>query len=187
MGLSAIRPTEDELNLFTRVVDGISRLMGALSMLLLAAAVIVVCQLITLRYLFNESTVWQTEFVIYSLMASTFLGAPYVLLERGHVGVDLLPSMLGGRARFLLELTGGIISLLFCALLAYSGWTYFHEAWAHGWRTDTVWALPLWIPLAPLPLGIGLLCLQYISELIKLFRGQSLTSSELETSTREAS
>jgi len=37
-----------------------------------------------------------------------------------------------------------------------------------GWRTDTVWSLPLWIPLLPLPLGIGLLCLQYLSEMIKL-------------------
>ena len=37
-----------------------------------------------------------------------------------------------------------------------------------GWPTDTVWKLPLWIPLLPLPLGIGLLCLQYVAEMIKL-------------------
>lgn len=154
--------------------------MGIVSMLLLAAAVLVVCQMILVRYVLNDSTVWQTEFVIYSLMASTFLGSPYVLLERGHVGVDILPTMLGGSGRFILELTGGIISLVFCALLAYSGWTYFHEAWAQGWRTDTVWALPLWIPLLPLPLGIGLLCLQYVAELMKLFQGRSLSATEFE-------
>lgn len=169
------------MNAFVRGIDAISRLMGVLAMLLLAAAVLVVCEMILIRYLLKASTIWQTEFVIYALMAATFLGSPYVLLERGHVGVDLLPTMVGGRGRFLLELTGGLVSLAFCAVLAYSGWTYFHEAWAGGWRTETVWALPLWIPLLPLPLGIGLLCLQYVAELIKLAQGRSLTASELAT------
>ena len=164
---------------FIRIVDRISQLMGVIAMLLLAAAVLVVCQMIFMRYVLVASTVWQTEFVIYAIMASTLLGSSYVLLHRGHVGVDLLPSMAGRRGRFILEAAGGLISLAFCAVLAYSGWIYFHEAWEGGWRTDTVWALPLWIPLLPLPLGIGLLCLQYIVELIKLSRGESLTASEL--------
>jgi len=167
------------MDILIRLVDGTSRLLGALAMLLLAAAMFVVCEMIFIRYFLQASTVWQTEFVIYALMASTFLGSSYVLLNRGHVGVDLLPSMIGGRGRFVLEFIGGIASLLFCAVLAYSGWIYFHEAWAGGWRTETVWALPLWIPLLPFPLGIGMLCLQYVVELVKLTRGQSLTSSEL--------
>jgi TRAP-type C4-dicarboxylate transport system permease small subunit len=166
---------------FTRGVDRISQAMGIIAMLLLAAAVLVVCQMIVIRYVLQASTIWQTEFVIYSIMASTFLGSPYVLLHRGHVGVDLLPTMLGGRGRFILELIGGLVSLAFCAVLAYSGWIYLHEAWEGGWRTDTVWALPLWIPLLPLPLGIGLLCLQYVAELIKLCQGKSLSASELST------
>jgi TRAP-type C4-dicarboxylate transport system permease small subunit len=172
---------EEPLDIFVRTIDRISQVFGFIAMALLAAAVLVVCQMIFIRYALNASTVWQTEFVIYSIMASTFLGSAYVLLHRGHVGVDLLPTMLGGRGRFILELIGGLISLAFCAALAFSGWEYFHEAWEGGWRTDTVWALPLWIPLLPLPLGIGLLCLQYIAELIKLTRGQSLTASELAT------
>ncbi len=164
-----------------RGIDRFSQLLGVIAMVLLAAAVLVVCQMIFVRYVLNGSTIWQTEFVIYSIMASTFLGSSYVLLHRGHVGVDLLPTMLGGTGRFVLEMIGGLVSLAFCAALAYSGWIYFHEAWEGGWRTDTVWSLPLWIPLLPLPLGIGALCLQYVAELIKLTRGGSLSASELAT------
>lgn len=173
------------MNFFLRAVDKISQTFGVVAMLLLAAAVLVVCQMIFIRYALNASTVWQTEFVIYSIMASTFLGSPYVLLHRGHVGVDLLPSMLGGTGRFILEMIGGLISLAFCTVLAYSGWIYLHEAWEGGWTTDTVWALPLWIPLLPLPLGIGMLCVQYVAELIKLTQGQSLSASELSTVQKE--
>ncbi len=163
---------------YVRVVNAASRAGGVVAMLLLAGAVAIVCQMVFWRYVLGASTVWQTEFVIYSLIASTFIGAPYVLLHRGHVGVDLLSNMAGPRSRFILELVGGLISLAFCAVLAWSGWTHFHEAWAGGWRTDTVWALPLWIPLLPLPLGIGLLCLQYVAELCKLVHGTSLISHE---------
>jgi TRAP-type C4-dicarboxylate transport system permease small subunit len=168
------------MRMFIRAVDRLSEALGITAMLLLAAAVLVVCQMILIRYVFNASTVWQTEFVIYALIAATFLGSPYVLLHRGHVGVDLLPTMLGGKGKFVLEMIGGLISLAFCSVLAYSGWIYFHEAWANSWTTDTVWALPLWIPLLPLPLGIGALCLQYIAELIKLAQGSAgLSASEL--------
>ena len=167
------------MRLFLRAVDRLSEALGIVAMLLLAAAVLVVCQMILMRYVFNASTVWQTEFVIYALMAATFLGSSYVLLHRGHVGVDLLPTMLGGRGKFILELIGGLISLAFCGVLAYSSWLYFHEAWEGSWTTDTVWALPLWIPLLPLPVGMAALCLQYIAELIRLSQGSSLSASEL--------
>ena len=156
------------MNLYVRIVSSLSKLGGLIAMVLLAAAVVVVCQMIFMRYVLNASTIWQTEFVIYSLMAATFIGSPYVLMLKGHVGVDLLPTVLPPRARFWLELVAALLSLGFCALLAWSGWTYLEEAWTGGWRTQTVWALPLWMPLLPLPTGIGLLCLQYVAEMIKL-------------------
>ena len=162
------------MNAYVRIVSTLSKLGGLFAMALLAAAVVIVCQMIFMRYVLNASTIWQTEFVIYSLMAATFIGSAHVLMRKGHVGVDLLPSMLPPRGRFWLELVAGLLSLAFCSLLAWSGWTFFEEAWSGGWTTDTVWHLPLWIPLLPLPAGIGLLCLQYVAELIKL--RQELTS-----------
>ena len=153
---------------YCRTVSAVSRSFGVLSILLLVAALAVVCQMVFLRYVFASSTVWQTEFVIYSIVAATFLGSAHVLILKGHVNVDLLPNSLGPRGKFTLEALSAVLSLAFCAMLAWSGWTYFYEAWERDWTTATIWALPLWIPLLPLPLGIGLLCLQYIAELWKL-------------------
>lgn len=153
---------------FIRIVDRISQICGVIAMILLAAAVLVVCEMIFVRYILRASTVWQTEFVIYSIMASTFIGSPYVLLHKGHVGVDLISNALDASGKRALSLLSSALSLVFLVLLAWSSWIYFHEAWADGWTTDTVWALPLWIPLLPLVLGIGLLCLQYVAEMMKL-------------------
>jgi TRAP-type C4-dicarboxylate transport system permease small subunit len=55
--------------------------------------------MVFIRYVLNDNTIWQTDFVTYSLIAATFLGAPYVLLTKGHVNVDVLPIY--GRARAL--------------------------------------------------------------------------------------
>jgi TRAP-type C4-dicarboxylate transport system permease small subunit len=67
-----------------------------------------------------------------------------------------------------LRLISDVLSLVLCGLLGWAGWVYFHEAWVENWTTDTVWALPLWIPLLPMPVGFGLLCLQFIADFLRL-------------------
>lgn len=157
---------------YIRWVSALSRLAAVVALLLLASAILVVTQMVVIRYFLNASTVWQTEFVIYALVAMTFLASPYVLLEKGHVNVDLLQNAAKGVFKKTVQSLAGAVGLVFSALLAWSGWTYFEEAWSYDWTTDTVWALPLWIPLAPLPIGIGLMCLQYIAELAKIWRDE---------------
>lgn len=152
---------------FVRVVSLLSRMAGLISALLLAASVVVVCHMVLVRYVLGHSTIWQTEFVVFAMVAATFLGSPYLLLSKGHVAVDLIPEMLGGTPRRVLVVLSSLLTLVFAALLAYSGWLYFHEAWVNGWRSQSVWAPPLWIPLLPLPLGIGLMALGCIAEIWK--------------------
>lgn len=161
---------------FVRLVSLLSRAAGLFSGLLLAVSVIAVCHMVVVRYILGGSTIWQTEFVVYALVAATFLGSPYVLLHKGHVAVDLVPEMLGGTARRALVVLSLLLSLGFAVLLAYSGWIYFHEAWTHGWRSQSVWAPPLWIPLLPLPVGIGLLALGCVAEIWKELTGDDQES-----------
>jgi len=156
------------LKTYIRLADALSRVAGVFAILLLIGAVLVVTEMVFVRYVLNGSTVWQTEFVTYSLIAATFIGSPYVLLHKGHVNVDLVQNMAGSGGRKFLQVLSGLLSIAFCSLLAWSGWEHFHEALTNNWTTDTVWKLPLWIPLLPLPLGIGLLVVQYVAELMKL-------------------
>ncbi len=156
------------MSTYIRIVDAVTRFLGVVAIGLLIAAVLVVTEMVFVRYVLRGSTVWQTEFVTFSLIAVTFLGSPYVLLHKGHVNVDLLQNAVSRGPRTALQLLSGLLSIFFCALLAWSGWDYFHEALVNRWTTETVWKLPLWIPLLPLPVGIGMLCLQYVAELLKL-------------------
>ena len=156
------------MKVLIRVSDTLSRLCGVASMVLLAAATTVVTQMVFMRYVLRESTVWQTEFVIYSLIAATFIGAPYVLLHKGHVGVDLLPEFLPRPAAKALNILAALLSLAFFVAIFWSSWHYFYEAASKGWTTDTVAAFPLWIPLLPMPLGMGMLIVQGLAEIAKI-------------------
>lgn len=158
---------------FITGVTWLSRAFGIFAALLVAAAVLVVCEMVVIRYFLKASTVWQTEFVTYSLIAATFLGSPYVALIRGHVNVELLPVYLGGRARLNLALFASGAALLLAGVLAWTGFELLAEAWNGGWRTDTVWALPLWIPYLALPIGMTLMALQYVADILCLATGRS--------------
>ena len=153
---------------FITAVSTVSRVLGFLAGLLLASAVLSICEMVFVRYVLGQSTVWQTEYTTYAIVAATFLGAPWVLLVRGHVNVDLLQLAAGPGLRLALEAASGLASLLFVGLIAYAGWFHFHEALVNGWTSESVWAVPLWIPLLPMPVGLGMLALQYVAELMRL-------------------
>jgi TRAP-type C4-dicarboxylate transport system permease small subunit len=156
------------------VICYISKVCGVIAALLVGSAILVVCQMVVMRYFLGASTIWQTEFVIYALVASTFIGSPYVLLIKGHVNVDLLPHYLGDRGKVVLAYIASFLGLLFCATLTWKGFELFYEALTEGWRTDTIWSLPLWIPYISIPLGIGILCLQYVADIIALTTGHHM-------------
>ena len=156
---------------FSKFVGMISDVCGVVAATLVGLAILVVCQMVVIRYFLNGSTVWQTEFVTFSLVGSTFIGCPYVLKLKGHVNVDLLPNYLGDRGRFNLAMIASALGMLFCGTLTWKGYELFHEALVNGWTTDTIWALPLWIPYLSLPLGIGLMTLQYVADILALING----------------
>jgi TRAP-type C4-dicarboxylate transport system permease small subunit len=161
------------MSIVVRAVEALTRLCGWLAIVCLLAACVVVCQMVFMRYVLEASTIWQTEFVLYSVVAATLLGSPYVLRTGGHVSVDLIGQALPPALRRWQQLLAALVGLAFVVVLAWSGARYFHEAWAGGWVTESVWAPPLWVVLLPLPLGFGALALQYLVEIGRLFAAGS--------------
>lgn len=153
---------------FVAVVSFVSRVAGVVAALLLLSAVLSVSHMVFMRYVLRESTIWQTEYTSYAIVAATFLGAPWTLIVRGHVNVDLLPLAAGRRGRIVMEALSGLAALVFVVLLAYAAWFFLKEAWEFSWRSETVWSVPLWMPVAPVVAGTVLLAVQYVAELIRL-------------------
>jgi TRAP-type C4-dicarboxylate transport system permease small subunit len=157
---------------FVRAVTLVSRLCGIVAAVLIGGGVIIVCQMVFIRYVLNQNTIWQTDFVTYSLVAATFIGSPYLLLSRGHVNVDVLPHYVGKRARYWLALFASVLSLAFCIVITVLTAQFWLEAWQNRWVSDTMWRARLWIPYSAMPIGLGILTLQYVAELFNLVTGR---------------
>lgn len=166
----AVAPSRGVIGAYIRVLDRLSVAVAVLAGALLLTGVLAVCHMIFMRYVLGESTIWQTEFAIFSITGAMLFGAPYVLMTGGHVAVTVLPDALGGWPRKIMQLVASLVGLSFCAALTYGGWHYLLEAYHGGWTTGTVWNPPLWPSLLPLALGITLLTLQYLAEIL---RGES--------------
>jgi TRAP-type C4-dicarboxylate transport system permease small subunit len=150
----------------------ISQLCGFVAAAMIAAGVVVVCEMVILRYVFGQSTIWQTDFTTYCLIAATFVGSPYVLMTRGHVNVDVLPHYLGPKARRRLAFASSFVTIAFAVMLAVLTFNFWMEAWEQKWVSDTMWRARLWIPYSSMPIGLTLLALQAIGELIQLAKGE---------------
>jgi len=153
---------------FIKLIHLLSKICGIISTVLIASAVLVTTQMVVVRYIFKMNTVWQTEYVIFSLAAATFIGSPYVLLKKGHVNVDLIPYYLSEKGKNILAIFAAILALTFLFFLFYSSMQLFSHSWVKNVKTPTIWALPLWKVYIFLPVGIGILILQYLADIFSV-------------------
>jgi TRAP-type C4-dicarboxylate transport system permease small subunit len=152
--------------IFFRIVSLISTVSGWCSAIMTLAAVVITCHMIVVRFVLNQSTVWQTEVIVYLIIGATLIGLPFVQNLRGHVNVDLVPIMLPSKARYYLAILTLLVSITVITIMLWYSYEYWHLAYTRGWTSDSITAVPLWIPHSSLLIGFSLLLLQLASELL---------------------
>jgi TRAP-type C4-dicarboxylate transport system permease small subunit len=156
------------MDTYIRAVNTLARIAGVTAAFLIGLAVLVICDMVIERYVFNLTTIWQIDVVTYAIVAATFVGSAYVLMTRGHVNVEILPLYLAPRARYWLALVTSLAALAFCIVLFILCTKFWYESWTETWRSNTVWRARLWIPYLSMPVGLGLLILQYVADILAL-------------------
>lgn len=137
------------------------------AMVALVAAALVLTYSVVSRYLFKASTDWQDETAVFLLVGVTFLCAPWVQHQRGHIGIEALAAVLPERVNRWRRRVVDVVSALFCGFFAWKSWKLLHEAWVDGQTTSSSWAPPLWIPYGLMALGMTLLTLQILLQVAR--------------------
>lgn len=153
--------------IFRSVVWGITNLTGLLSALLIVVCTAVIMFEVVVRYCFGWATDWEIEACVIGLIIATFLGGAYTLPRNGHIAIDVLDHVMPIRVNRWRHLCCDLIAFAFIDLLTWKSWKFFHEAWEKGWRSESTWAPPLWIPYGFMALGLSLLALHYIVHLVE--------------------
>ncbi len=65
---------------------------------------------VVLRYVFNRPTVWAWDINVQLLGAMVAIGGAYTLLHNGHVGVDVITTLLSRKKQIVIELVTSLFS-----------------------------------------------------------------------------
>src|SRR5262245_23903049 len=111
-------------------------------------------------HILGQALVWQDEVTIFLVAGAIFLSAAFVQSQRGHVGIEVLASVLPpgiNRARHLIV---DAVVLAFTVFFAWKARGLLWEAWSEEQISHSAWGPPLWIPYALLTLGMAVLAVQ---------------------------
>jgi TRAP-type C4-dicarboxylate transport system permease small subunit len=153
----------------SETIKGCNSLMAYVAAFLIVACTLVLVYEVLTRYLFKISNDWVIELSIFMLISATFLAAAQTQRERAHVGIEVLDEVMSAKWNRLRYLFGDVLSMLFCAFVAYQSWLYWHEAWDGGWESSSSWGPKLWIPYIFMAIGMSLLTLQFVVQIIEQF------------------
>lgn len=145
-----------------RVFDRVNKLLLLLSMLAVIGTACILSYAVVTRYFLNVPTDWQDDVSVFMLIGISFCCAAYVQSARGHIGIDVLSSVLPARWNHWRLLIVDLLSFLFCAFFSWKSWTLFYEAWSEGQTTNSTFAPPLWIPYSMMAFGMTLLTAQLL-------------------------
>ncbi len=137
------------------------------------------------RQIMGSTTSWVVDVNTYLVAFITFLGAGYGLREQAHVRVDLVTRRLPASVRWALSLLSDLIVLAVTGLLGWLGAIYCYEAWTSGEQSFGLFAVPLWIPYAALPVGMAILLVVQLVRSIETIRGGRAAISDVPTPTEE--
>lgn len=155
--------------LISRIIDAFTHYTGYLFASLSVILMFMVTHHVVMRYVFGSPTFWAYD-LSYMLYGSAFmLGAAAALLYGAHVRTDFLYQAWSPR-------TQGIVDSMLHIILSFPAMYLFMDAaidyaarsWAQGERGYmSTWRPPIYPFKTVIPVAIGLLILQGVSETIK--------------------
>ena len=143
-----------------RFVDGMAWIAGILLLFMIFS----ICCEVLMRYFFNKPLTWTVEITEYILLYITFLGAPWLLKEEGHVRVDVLLSRLRLHTQMILNIITSILGALICFTLFCFGVQSTLDHFIRKVPVIKALEVPKFILLAIIPFGCFFLAIQFLRQ-----------------------
>ncbi|PYF82442.1 MULTISPECIES: TRAP transporter small permease subunit [Marinomonas] len=152
-----------------RCIDTVSEWTGKLCAWSLFAVGCFITYEVVMRYVFNAPTIWVDEVSRVLMVWSVYLAAAFALKHKEMVVIELVFRTPGTLGRKLSDSFALVFMFIFAVVSCFYGFELWMKSTLAGHTTDTYLALPKWFTHAPVWLGSGLLVLQGIAELIRVW------------------
>jgi TRAP-type mannitol/chloroaromatic compound transport system permease small subunit len=152
----------------SRLIDGLNQRIGRSFAWLLVAAILVSTVNAIVRKVFNvSSNAWlELQWMLFS--AVFLFCAPWTLILKEHIRIDIVNLALPRRVQLWIELLGHILFLMpFALLTLYYAVPFFLRSYAVNEQSLSAGGLAQWPAKGLVVIGFFLLALQGVSEIIK--------------------
>lgn len=125
-------------------LDALVNLLALAAGAMLCLLVVLICVDVTARTLRLFATPWTLDIAEYLLYGITFLGAPWVLREEGHIAIEIVVERLPAGARALLRRCSDAFGALVCAVLTYYAVRMFWRSYSANNLVHETFVFPEW-------------------------------------------
>jgi TRAP-type C4-dicarboxylate transport system permease small subunit len=164
--------------MMARVLALAARALGALSQAATAASaagvlasLALIAWAVVLRYAFNRPPAWVDDAVGFLLVLIVMLAAAQVLRRGEHIGVDLLTSRLGPRARRWADAWVALAALAASLVFVVNGWSTAMLSRQLGIVAEGNVEIPVYWAQLLLPLGGMMMALAALEALVRIAAG----------------
>ena len=117
---------------------------------------------VCVRYFLNSPTNWSIDFVEYTLLYCTFLGAAWILKLDGHVKVTLIYDKLPPKIKLALDVFNMGVGALACGILTWQGAVEAWDAYVNHILIIRPITVPKWTIMWVIPFGLFLFCTYFV-------------------------
>lgn len=130
---------------------------------LIAAMMVIVTYDVIARYFFTRPNIWAMPLTEYILVYATFLAAPLILKNEGHIVMDIAVSRFRPKTALILGVITSLIGVTVCVVLLWQGSKELAYSFARGTITlIQPWRITEWPTLVAVPFGSLLLSIQFL-------------------------
>jgi len=152
----------------SHLIDALNERVSKLAVWLVLLSCLVSAGNALIRYTLDISSNAWLELQWYMFAGIVMLGAAYTLKANEHVRVDVVYGRLQPRTRAWIDLLGMILFLMPASILIMKmSWPFFWESLSQHETSPNAGGLLRWPVKIVIPVGMGLIALQGLSEIIK--------------------
>jgi len=159
-------------DLYGKLLTGLALLACALLFLLM----LMICADVLLRNVALipslRGLAWSNEVSESALYLITMLTAPWVLRRGQHIRVDILLVVIPKRTAWYAEWVADALAFACCIIMMHYGWSAATASYKAGSMAIKTLITPEWWSLAPLPVAFGLLAIEVLFRMQRLYAGE---------------
>ncbi len=164
-GASLVLTDNSRLSRIDRALFRVEGWLALLSGLAVFSLMILAVVSVTGRNGFNQPLPGYVDWIQQAMPLIAFMGISFTQREGGHIRMDMLVSVLRGRALYLMEIVTTLAILLLMVLMVWGSYAHFARSFdfaAPLWSRDSSMdiALPLWPAKLLAPVAFSVLCLR---------------------------